>query len=391
MKSLYAHTGISMEFYNPVPLYNSVSDAVYKCERYRSYTHEIGAIGGFLNCGIGIPVNVDDAEVWYQKGLGRKVKSFNHHGKKIFQGFVNHLTISAGASSVSLGPLVNIGNIVGAKYTPIDYSEYPPTVGDETSTLAAEDETSQGMYGQWEKWIAISGVAEEAAAEQVRDVFLKESAYPQSNDDTLSILGASTPDVTLNCVGDIYWLAAYIYNNLVGGNGFLSDKIKAILDADPNGVISSDYNFIEDNLYPVNLAEDEDRYALDIIKGLLALGNGVDDSRMLFGVYEEGLVRYSAIPTEIEYYHYLSDPSRKITTSDMALIPPWEILPGKWIQVPDFTYDGIQVIGNLRSDKRNKFIDTVRFTAPNSVDLSGGKNDRLSQMLAKIAYSGGVL
>jgi hypothetical protein len=69
---------------------------------------------------------------------------------------------------------------------------------------------------------------------------------------------------------------------------------------------------------------------------------------------------------------------------------PWMVRPGQWINVPDFLIGRNIPSTALNGDPRNKFIDSVRFTAPYTVDISGGANDTLSQMLTKISYSGGI-
>ena len=70
-------------------------------------------------------------------------------------------------------------------------------------------------------------------------------------------------------------------------------------------------------------------------------------------------------------------------------IYPWAILPGYYLQVTDF---GIQepYLTNLRNDPRSRLIENVKYTAPWSLDISGGKTDRLSSMLAQITMSGGL-
>jgi len=391
MESLFRQTGISINCYDPWAISTTSKEAVFECKNYSSYDHEIAAMGGFVSANITIPMKVLDAELWYEKGLGRRVKTFNQGGRVIWQGFVNEINVGNGASSLHVGPMSGIGNLVGAVFTPIDFTYYPPVVGSETVTTLVPDEISQATYGKWEKWIS-AGQAEWAAAEQIRDVYLADMAYPQSSDYELSVMSKSNTSVTLTCVGDLYWLTAYIYNNLVDGVDTLLTKLQLILDADPNGVINHDYDYMEDNVYLVGLAENRNRYAWDIIKELLSLGNDTDDSRRLFGIYEDGLVRYSTIPTAVEYYHYLGDKSRKITTTDNALVPPWDVVAGKWLKVPDFmTLSAFNAPTSLKQDMRNKFLESVKYTAPYGLDLSGGRNDKLSQMLAKISYSGGYL
>ena len=213
MESLFRHTGITINFYDPWPLYSVNNEIVYKCEHYTSYTHEIGAMGGYLSATVEIPMTVADAKIWYEKGIGRRIKVFNHAGVCVWNGFVNDIDIRFGADTAHIGPMTNIGNIIGVMFTPVDFDN--GTVGTETETTLVQDIYSQETYGKWEKWLS-AGQAEETAAEQVRDVFLADMAYPKSTDD-LSIYSGASPVVTLSCVGNLYWLTAYIYNNLSDG------------------------------------------------------------------------------------------------------------------------------------------------------------------------------
>lgn len=386
MESLFRHTGITISFYDTWAAYLINSDPVFRCETYTSYTHEISASGGYLSATITIPMNALDAEVWYDRGIGRRVKVFNHAGVCIWNGFVNEISVTLGASTLHVGPLSNIANLVGAKYSPVLDGQ----AGSEVDTTLVQDYNSTSLYGKWEKWISV-GQAEEGVPEQVRDVFLADMAYPE-NSDELSIYSANTPTVTLACVGNLYWLMAYTYNNISESLDTLSNKLLLVLDADLNSVISHDYSYIEENNCLVSMYEMSNRFAWDVIKELLSIGNDTDDSRRMFGVYEDGLVKYSRMPYVIEYYHYLGDRSRKITTIDGATVPPWEVVPGKWLQVPDFLLGtAMTSLHFMKDDKRNKFLESVVYTSPNGLDLSGRRNDKLSQMLAKIAYSGGML
>jgi hypothetical protein len=226
-------------------------------------------------------------------------------------------------------------------------------------------------------------------ADQVRDLYLEEVSYPQTTS-SLSIdpAGSSSPVVELQLLGFVHWLKAYIYTTAqLTTSSSISDKIIDILDYDPNGIISTNYLYVQSNPFLVLDSEQKLRYAWDIISELVSYG-GAGDTRRIFGIYENRTAYYGPVPSVIDYQYLLG--SRQVITQygTGTVIRPWAVRPGRWITIPDFLigrYSG----ADLRSDPRNKLIEAVRFRAPYSVDLSGGKTDRLSQVLAKITYTGG--
>lgn len=364
-------------------------------QKYAAYGHEILAIGGYWTASLTLTVPLAEAERWYEEGLGVQIQVKNHVGYVIWEGFVNQVTLNAGAASEVRGPLMNLANRASAVYSPLDVSVYPPVTGATTTTVIAEDTTSQGLFGIIEK-IVSAGTATDANAEKVRDVFLEEYAYPETSSElSLAPGNAQAAVVTLDCLGNVHWLLAYVYNNYDTGVDYLSEKIKAILTADPNGVISTDFRDVTDNLFLTPNMETESRFAWDILTELVALGNDTDDTRRLLGIYANRRAAYTSMPTAVEYLHRLGDPAQRVTTLENVTVYPWDVKPGRWLFVPDFLVGRARITATrpaeLRRDPRNKFIESVRYTAPWGLDMSGGKTDRLSQLLAKLTYNGGLL
>lgn len=364
-------------------------------QKYTSYGHEILALGGYWTASLTLTVPLREAEKWYEEGLGVQIKVYNHVGYMIWEGFVNQVTLNAGAASEVRGPLMNLANRASSVYSPLDVSVYPPVTGATTTTVIAENSESQALFGIIEKIIS-AGTATDANAEKVRDVYLEENAYPETSGElSLAPGNAQSAVVTLDCLGNVHWLLAFVYNNYDTGVDYLSEKIKAILTADPNGVIATDFRNIAENLFLTPNMETESRFAWDILTELVALGNDADDTRRLFGVYADRMASYQPMPTTIEYLHRLGDPAQRVTTPDNVTVYPWDVLPGKWLFVPDFLVGRARVVAtapsDLRKDPRNKFVESVRYTAPWGLDISGGKTDRLSQLLAKLTYNGGLL
>jgi hypothetical protein len=286
---------------------------------------------------------------------------------------------------------MDLANRVSATYAPLDTTVYPPVTGSTTVTLINEDTVSQTLYGIIEKIIGAGTVTDEYA-EKVRDMFLSEMATPaRTGEIALSPGSAQAAAVTLDCLGNVWWFTAYVYNNSNTGLAFLSDKLVEVVLADPNGVFSTDLSGVAENLFLVPEVENENRFAWDVIAELVGLGNDADDQRAILAL-EDNRVVYSIPEEVISYQHQLSDPRQGVVTPEKMIVYPWDVKAGRWLQVPDFLIgrNSSSTSTDLRLDPRNKFIESVRYTAPWGLDLSGGKTDRLSQLLAKLTFTGGI-
>jgi len=356
-----------------------------------NFSFETLAVGGCWSASLSKSMPIAIAEDWYEQGLGRVIKFYDESGVWVWEGFVNTVTVNAGDISEVRGPLMAIVNRANCTYTPRDFSVYPPVDGSQTITTIVEDELSQNNYGIIEG-IVSAGTCPEETAIKVQTRYLNENSIPKTTS-TISISpgSAQVPTVTIELLGNVNFLMRYIYDLPgVSTMSFLSDKIIDILSADVNGIISTNYNYIEENLYLVNDTEDKLRYAWDIISELLSIGNDTDDTRRIFGIYESGLAKYNSIPTTIMYEYQLGWKQEVRLSSSGIVVRPWLIQPGQWITIPDVLIGRNVPSTNLNSDPRTYFIESVQYTAPYSVSLSGGQTDRLSQILAKITYTGGI-
>lgn len=348
------------------------------------------AVGGCWAASFSKAMSLQAAEDWYESGLGRTIKFYDQYTDWVWEGFVNKVTINPGDNSEVRGPLLDVKNRTSSTYTPRDFSVFPPVDGSQTSTTIVEDDKSQKLYGILEGVVG-AGATPKENAEKVRDLYLLENSIPKTTGQiSISPGDSKTPTVTIELLGFVHWLMVFIYENTSNTTGYLSDKIKDILGYDPNGIISTQYKYIEENLYLVNDLETKQRYAWDVLTELLSVGNDSNDDRRLFGIYENKVAKYNVKPTDIKYEYKLGDRQVVKEYNSQTIVRPWAIKPGNWITVPDFLIGRNIVSTNLNKDPRNKFIESVKYTSPYSVDLSGGQTDRLSQMLAKITYTGGI-
>lgn len=383
MTSFFRKNGFSVLYYDPL----GGSHIGNLEDELSGYSHEISAVGGFMTAQLILLMSRDSSYEWFERGLGRKIRVMSNN-KTVFEGFVNTVTFTLGGTSEVIGPLTDIGNRVSAIYSPVDFAPYPPVVGNPTTTLIVQDQDSQDLYGIWEKVLSM-GRATDDAAEKSRDVYMQEMKYPtRSGDVNVSPGAQSGAQITLDILGHIYWLQAYVYDDPTEGLTQLSTKMKDVLTADPNNVFSGNYDYIstQNSLVPVS----DLRFAWDVIMEMLTLGNDSNDYRRTFGFYEDQIAYYETITTDIDYEYRVSDPSQRVTFQNVV-IPPWEVRPGGWIMVPDFSQLIYTPLSSVypSEDPRVRFMETVRYDAPATLSVGSGKTDKLSQLLAKITYSGG--
>jgi hypothetical protein len=355
-----------------------------------SYSHVIAADGGYLSAEIKIKANLDIADEWLSEGLGRHIEVKGVMGEEAWIGFVNTISVNFGNYTISRGPLTDVCNRCLVLYVPIiDPNADPPVTGTQTETIIAEDIDSQKKYGIWEQAIS-GGTLLDDEAESLRDVYLNENKNPAtSHSPTIFDEGGSDVIITLSCRGYIDWLNNYIYENRVAPiSTTADDKIKSVLLADPNVVVSTDVRLIEFNGILVPSWEDQNRSASTVINEIVSAGD-IIGNRWLFGVYEGRQAVYKAIPTEVEYYHYIGAENQRIVNIGYGEIPLYSVRPGKFAMIKDVVIGKLTNYSQLRIDERVVFIEQITYTAPAKIEMQGKKVGTYSQLLARLGLFGG--
>jgi hypothetical protein len=352
-----------------------------------SYTHAIDVAGGYATCAFNIGGSRDEAEDWLYSRIGAHVEVHNSSGVKVWEGFVNEVSITLGTLAITRGPMTAIANSVYVKYqTPAYY--FPGAGlsigGDQFITGPDDDATSIALYGTREK-ILSGGTASDNEADNISNTFLNENAYPAISQD-VSIGGAGgNVSINIKCSGYMN-LLDYVPANIGAGVGEmnLSTKLEETLAKDPDDIFSTNYDFVESNTEQVQVYYEEDQTALDIIKGLVSLGAGPSGyERTIWGIYDDLTLHYESIPTDYEYTYSIGDVAQIITDGSNSIVEPWDIKPGKFMLVSDFLVGRI-IPATLREDPRMLFIESVTYTAPDTLKLQGGRVDTINQKLAKL-------
>jgi len=400
--SVYRSVGLSISAFKPsidtsTPLYtpNGTLITDQLGQQVDSYDHEILANGGFWSARMTFSDVRQVLESWFAQGLNRHIEVYGPELTTVWEGFVNQITYSAGTLTAVHGPVMQVGNRVSVTYTPIlDATTTPPTVGTQTTTTIQDDDDSRALYGVLETVLSQGQLLDDGTtdeAEQIRDTFLAENAWPQSSEE-LGLGDTSTPSITLDCLGYVHRLQRYVMQDTTAATVQISNddgtgKVQLALADDPNGMFSTDYSKTVDNAFLTSRYENDNRMAWDVITDLVGVGD-VNDARYTFGVYEDRRAVYTAVPTDVQYQHRIGGAGMRLERYGSGQeIMPWLARPARWLFLPDFL-TGQTVPATMRRDPRHIFVESVRYSAPWGLQISGDKVGRLDQMLAKLGMRG---
>lgn len=377
----FQQQGLSMRVGSPI-LANTQSEGSDLSSRVTDYEHQKGAKWGDLSARVGFRINMPEVSEWIDRGLGRDVLVTSAGGSKVWNGFVNQIEIRVGAITITLGPLIDIANTAGVHFTLEDVQTDPPIEGGDLDTTLAQNLDSVERYGWWEKWFD-GGTRTIADAEKLRDTILAARAWPQA---VKSLAIAETPAISIDCLGYYAWLSAFTYKSASIYTTTVSDKIIALLVADPNEIFSVDYSHIDANAWLAPLGELEYKTAQTILEELMALGD-VDDVPWFFTIEEDRVATFQQMSEQIEYYMRVTE-ADELHGEGRAMVRPWAIEAGKWIMIGDLLTGAVDSLptnyDELMADSRCIFIDNLTYTMPYDVQLNGVAVGRLPQYLAKL-------
>lgn len=348
----------------------------------------ISAFGGFWSAKFSISGKQGEIDWWLQNGLGLHVEIYDEQTGVVWEGFVDRLSGNVGSLSFSLGPLTDIANRVRLVYSTIyvDADTGETVLGERERTDWANDTDSQARWAIIPKILSSAGSTADNA-EDMRDRFLAERAWPRSMSRRWSSQTPGQSSVTVECLGYVHFLNYPYYSTTTGTQG-LSVKLAAILTYNPNSSwLTFDTRHLDTNTGIVVPAyEQKDRIALTLIKDIVARGDS-NYNRWLFGVYENRRVYYQQAPDTIGYYQRLSDGNVRVDTQSGGSVLYWNVRPGAWVFFPDFL-TGATEKADLRADHRAMFVESSNFMDPDELTLEGGDVDRLSQLLAQLGLAG---
>lgn len=407
--------GLSYHFFRPRIIYTPGESSAYYIPRGQridgdwsrlisSHSHTIDVFGWYKSLSLSITGNDDMIDWWIENALGMHVEVYAPSTARIFEGFVDQYSAATSTVSSKGGPLMDVVNRNSVTYNKLDPSTSPPSSGPATQTTIDDVEISIERYGILED-IYSGGSCLEDEADYIRDSILQDRSDPERTEDVVTG-SISPPSITLTILGYHAWLDKWIYNSPINYYGYTTPgaKLAFIGYFDPNAIFGAETSRIEDPLFLLADEERGNRKALSIIKAIVARGGGTPSyERWMFGLRNDRTPYYNAIPTHPEYQHRITDPSQRISTYGVGkMVYPWEVVPGKWLFTPDFI-PGRQIGGReynydfttygyygMRDDPRFMFIESMTFTAPWQVKLTGKRAGRVDQILAEYNNSGGM-
>lgn len=378
-------TGISVLYGDNLCVSNRNASIGFLGEKIESYSHEIRAIGGFYSATITFKDNESNLRDWLQNGIGRHIEVYDQAGEMVWEGFVDKIDCTIENISISRGPLISadVGNKVKVRYSIVDYSISPPSVGITATSAYTNDTTSQSKYGIIEKVISLNEVTTTLAS-QVRNSWLREHAFPQSSITSIYAQN-SEPSITLNCLGYWHYLNTWIYFEDDPGSSEVTEKIMDILGDSPNDIFSGDVSFIESNTTEVKSAETSDKTALSLISDLVTMSDS-SNNKYIAGFYGGRVFKYGPVPETIGYYQ---ETGGVIKNTIGRPVLPWSVQPGNWIYYSGLLPDSSQLstLDDLYQSPVTAFIESAAFSSPYEVSLTTQRLSKLDQLFSRMGIT----
>lgn len=351
-----------------------------------SYRHTNSVNVGYDNMQLTTVGNEDYIGDWLENGLGRRAIT-SYGGTIVWEGFVNEVSARLGASTITIGPLLGIVNRGQMVYKGVNFNVTPAVTipGGAVKSEWFDHVESQGKFGVFEgKITGGEGLADEMS--QLLRTIVASTAWPDLSQN-LNIGGGSELSITVSCLGYGHMLDKFFYTQ-TGEAGYytITEKFLDVLASDPNNIFTVGNTLIAENTTEVEKYEDSDRSALAILKDLAALGDE-DYNRYVFGVFANRRVIYwNTIEREVKYFMSLRE--NRVRTGNRAIVQPWEIVPGEWLNIHDII-PGRQSLGtDFREDPSMLFIESATYSAPYTISLSGGRASKFKQKIESLGLGG---
>ena len=352
-----------------------------------NWRHRITATIGFDTASFTVQDSKYILEDIWANALGRRICRYTPDGNfLIWEGYINEMTLTEPGIQKTIS-LRDLYNRVGVRYIPIDTAANPPTESAETVTAAVDNTASQALFGIKEIVFRPPKINRliTAEAEQQANTILLQYRMPRRSDD---IRTGGEPGLSVSCEGYMHTLKWRKYNQTAtSGN---QDADLEIAD-----IITSVGQFIASTALTSNGATQIQEYfnrddtAFDIIQQIAAMG-GSDYARWVAYVMEGRKLYYEAASTSIAYYRRVADGRQEFFDLQYRAVPYWEVRPNKWVRTTDI-FPHQLTPASLQDDKQATYIESVEWTEPDSISITGSPGDAVQVMVARLANRGDVL
>ena len=357
--------------------------------KLNSLTVEKQIYGGYWKLDTQQNVTQSKGEEWLEYGLMRHIELYTPTAYKIWEGFVNSITFNVGGLSLTRGPVIgSVFNKIKVAYSTVDTSTTIPTMGIRDETAWANDTISQARYGILEQVVSVGG-ATPTSAVQLRTTALAERAEPATSEsDNLS--SSTIPSITITALGYMHFLNTYTLDLTTTGDQNVSDKLEAILGADPNSIFSTDYSSIETNAVQVGAYDRDLRIADGVVKAIVALGTATN-TRTMFGFGNDRKAVYKSVPTSLKYQRRLAEArSRLESYTGGHFIEPFDAEVGEMVFYTDLLAGRpmVRTVAEQNNDPRYLRINHSTYTLPINLAIAGEDFSQLAQIMASFGLGG---
>lgn len=371
------------------PSYNPTGTLVddQLASKWDSAQFSIQRIGGYWDGSITQTGTQETVEAWFNR-LGYHVDFYSPELIKLWEGFVNRVSLQVGAFSIDAGPFLDITNRTALVFSTVDTTTTPPTVGVRARSATSNNAASQQQYGILQHIASAGGVSVNEVADVVA-LYLAENAWP-GNANRWNTGQQAEPVVTVELLGYVHWLELFVFNDTTTGTRTYPQKIQDILGGDLNAIFSTDYGAIDPtgvNAQTIKRYNNDDQTAWAQIKSIVARGDGTDVWN--FGIYNDRKAYYDIAPvTSIAYEIHTGDPAQRITAPAGTTVQPWNVRPGRLMLTTDFLVGKSLPATELTRDPRVTFIESMQLIHPDVLSVQGERYSTLSQKLAQLGLAG---
>ena len=347
-----------------------------------SYNHQCGALGGYLSMTAAISVPTPQLNWMLDEMLAAHVEVNDETGSCVWEGFVNTFSLQSQGIVYEFGPVLDIINRLQIRYKRLYTGTNPPATGSTVNTAIYEDTDSQRRWGI-RSAIINAGERTETDAAQCAQSVLAARANPRPKL-RYATSEPENPVINLGCVGYASLLSATPYYAESAAAVNLSAKLADVIDAEPNGILTSANGYIQTNAVQVPENDDTYRDAWTIATSLVQRGTATYD-RCVFMVGNDRSVYYAQAPTDIGYMVKPAK-SRAIISAgwtDMQVLEP-QVQAGRWAYLAA-AMPHLQAVdwNDLSNDFRALFIERVTFDMAQGIQLDGTGQDNMPAQLKK--------
>lgn len=366
---------------NPIATLNSTVERDYPVSGWR---HKITANIGFDTASFNLIASKRELEEMFFEGCGRRITRFTPDGHGVvWDGYIAEMVLNEPGLQLRIS-LREMANGVIVNYIPTDTSTNPPTYGAEWWAGPVNDAPSQAQYGIKQKlFVPPMNKLTAADAQQFANVLLAHYRTPIRSG--LISSGSSQSNLQIVCDGYMHTLGWHTYNQYaLSGTDNADTILSTIASVTGQGFIASqdlDTNTTQVQKYFSNF----DR-GYDLVQLIASFGDG-SYNRWLAYVLEDRVLHYKPASTTVDYLRRIEDGRQEIRDVGGRVIPYWEIRPNHWIRTTDVFPHALNP-ASLKDDFQVSYIESVEWTEPDGLTLSGSPGDNLQVIVARMAAQG---